>query len=149
MKSHDLFAINTKFRKRQSPATYLHVIAQDTSAVNAQYVGREVKTQWQGQVHYGDVVDNFRGQYGERKWRVRYKDGYSKAYSEKELQRILVLTKRATEGRQLDYILVSDRWQSSVQDASVKWGPSEHRNIHGKQGRSRAGLLQMGVATSD
>ena len=29
--------------------------------------------------------------------------------SEKELQQILVLTKRATEGRQLDYIFVSDR----------------------------------------
>ena len=28
MKTHDLFAVNTKFRKRQSPATYLHVVAQ-------------------------------------------------------------------------------------------------------------------------
>ena len=63
---------------------------------------------------------------------MRFKDGYSKTYSEKELDQILVLVKRKTEGRQLDYIFVSDRWQTSVQDASVKWGPSEHRNIQGK-----------------
>ena len=32
----------------------------------------------------------------------------------------------------MDYIMVSNRWLTSVQDASVKWGPSKHRNIHGK-----------------
>ena len=114
MKNHDLFAINTKFRKRQSPATYLHVVAQATSAVNGQHVGREVKTQWRGRHHYGEVVENFRGQYGERRWRVRFKDGYSKTFNEKQLEKILVITKRVTEGKQLDYILVSDRWLTSV-----------------------------------
>ena len=59
MQNHDLFAINTKFRKRQSPATYLHVIAKETSEVNDQHVGRKVKTHWQGQTHYGEVVENF------------------------------------------------------------------------------------------
>ena len=67
-----------------------------------------------------------------RKWKVKFDDGYVEAYSESELENILVLHKRETEGRQLDYILVSNRWLTSVQDASVKWGPSEHRNIQGK-----------------
>ena len=132
MKSHDLFAINTKFRKRQSPATYLHVVSQGSSGVNDQHLGREVKVQWRGKDNLGEVVENFGGQQGQRKWRVRFKDGYVKAYSEPELDNILVLQKRKTEGRQLDYILVSNRWLTSVQDASVKWGPSEHRNIRGR-----------------
>ena len=33
---------------------------------------------------------------------------------------------------QIDYILVSNRWRSSIVDSKVRWGPSLHRNIHGK-----------------
>ena len=67
-----------------------------------------------------------------RKWRIQFDDGYVKSYSESEVEDILVLRKREFEGKQLDYIMVSNRWLTGVEDASVKWGPSEHRNIYGK-----------------
>ena len=33
--------------------------------------------------------------------------------------------------KQIDYILVSHRWRSSIKDSKVRWGPSIHRNKHG------------------
>jgi hypothetical protein len=36
------------------------------------------------------------------------------------------------EGKQLDYILVSNRWLTCVLDVNVRWGPSEHRNVYGR-----------------
>lgn len=33
---------------------------------------------------------------------------------------------------QIDYILVSNRWKSSIESSTVKWGPSIHRNRTGK-----------------
>ena len=135
MRSHDLFAINTNYRKRQSPATYLHVVAKGSDEPQGgqdQRLGREVKVTWRGRERSGKVTKNFAGRYGEIKWRVKYEDGYVATYTEDELEDILVIQDRETEGRQLDYILVSNRWLTSVQDASVKWGPSEHRNIQGR-----------------
>ena len=34
--------------------------------------------------------------------------------------------------KQLDYVLVSNRWLSAIKDANVRWGPSEHRNMYGR-----------------
>ena len=132
MKSHDLFAVNTKFRKRQSPATYLHVVAQGTAGVHDQYLGRDVKVHWKGKDVHGKIIENFGDEYGIRKWKAKFDDGYVKSYLESELDSILVLRKRETVGKQLDYIVVSNRWLTCIEDASVKWGPSEHRNIYGR-----------------
>ena len=138
MKNHDLFTVNNKFRKRQSPATYLNVIAQGTAGVHDQYLGREVKVRWKSKDRFGKIIENFSDRYGVRRWKVQFNDGYVKSYLESELERILILQKRTIEGKQLDYIFVSNRWLTSVEDASVKWGPSEHWNLYG-----RASLLQM------
>ena len=133
MRHNDLCAINTKFRKRRtSPATYLRVITSDQVDVNDQHVGREVKASWQGQDHFGEIVECLGNEQGGRLWKAKFNDGYIKTYSEEELENAMVVQKRETEGRQLDYVLVSNRWSSSVQDAGVRWGPSEHRNIKGK-----------------
>ena len=132
MRSHDLFAVNTKFRKRKSAATYLHVVAQGTAGVHDQYLGREVKVKWKDKAVFGKITENYGGEQGARRWKVKYEDGYVRSYRESELEDILVIGKRETEGKQLDYILVSNRWLTSVEDASVKWGPSEHRNIYGR-----------------
>ena len=61
MRTHDLFAVNTKFRKRRkSPATYLQVQNDQNSTRNGQstmsFVGRNVKTRWRGKEIYGKVV---------------------------------------------------------------------------------------------
>ena len=133
MRQYDLSAMNTKFRKsKTSPATYMHVVSSDATDVNDQYVGREVKETWKGSTLFGHVVENLQGAQGGRRWKAKFSDGYVKTYSEKELLKALVVVKKKTEGRQLDYILVSNRWTSSVQDAGVRWGPSEHRNIGGR-----------------
>ena len=55
------------------------------------------------------VVENFTGHHGQRRWRVWFDDGHVTCFSGKELERVLVLEKRVTEGNKLDYILVSDR----------------------------------------
>lgn len=65
-------------------------------------------------------------------WKVRFADGYEEMYGEKKLKKILVRQRRNMEGKQLDYILVSNRWLTCVLDASVRWGPSEHRNVYGR-----------------
>lgn len=49
---------------------------------NIQYVSREVKVEWQGQEHLGKVVENFRERNGARRWRVKFDDGYVRAYKE-------------------------------------------------------------------
>lgn len=45
---------------------------------------------------------------------------------------MLVVTQRETEWKQLDYIMVSNRWLSSVRDSRVSWAPSTHRNVKGR-----------------
>ena len=64
---------------------------------------------------------------------MKFENNYVKTYNEKGLKDVLIIKKKKTEGRQLDYILVSNRWNSRVQDAGVRWGPSEHRNIGAKR----------------
>jgi hypothetical protein len=44
---------------------------------------------------------------------------------------MLIYVRKKQIGRQLDYILVSKRWVSSVEDCKVCWGPSIHRDLHG------------------
>ena len=60
-------------------------------------------------------------------------DGYKQTMKESEIQNFLVLRDlETTQGKQLDYIMSSNRWSSCVKDANVRWGPSEHRNVHGR-----------------
>ena len=133
MWQHDLCAINTKFRKpRTSPTTFLRVVTSGQADVNDQYIGREVKAEWQGQDQIGEVVECLGTAQGGRHFKVKFEDGYVKTYSEEGLEDAMIVQRRETEGRQLDYILVGNRWSSSVQDAGVRWGPSEHRNVKGR-----------------
>ena len=68
-----------------------------------------------------------------KKWRVQFEDNFATETDEKTLQSWLVkLPKREVTQRQLDYILVSNRWRASMVNSSVCWGPSIHRNIYGK-----------------
>ena len=70
---------------------------------------------------------------GKRSWTVDFEDGYKAHYSEPWLRdRVLEDEPKGRRFSQLDYILVSKRWVSSVVDAKSLWGPSIHRNIYGK-----------------
>ena len=69
----------------------------------------------------------------ENEWKVVFEDGYERIMRESEIQNILVLKGTETmQGKQLDYIMISRRWLSSVKDSNVRWGPSEHRNLYGR-----------------
>ena len=48
------------------------------------------------------------------------------------LKHMAIVPKRERIEKQIDYVFVSNRWRSSVIDARVRWGPSMHRNIKGK-----------------
>ena len=78
MQNHDLFAVNTNFRKRsQSPATYLHVKAQgddEDSDTHDQYLGHTVKIQWEGRDYMGKIIENFGNNQGDRLWRAKFGD---------------------------------------------------------------------------
>ena len=132
MRQYNLCAANTLFRKRGSPATYLHAAASDNNQGNDQYMGRKVKEVWKGKEYLGRVVQITNESNGTRKWTVKFTDGYIKKYSEKQLYHSMIPLQHEMQEKQLDYILVSCRWFSSVQDAGVRWGPSEHRNIKGR-----------------
>lgn len=68
-----------------------------------------------------------------QKWTVKFSDKYVKQYERKELERILVRSKREKLGKQIDYIMVSSRWKSSIQSCRTRWQPAMHRDIHGEK----------------
>ena len=69
----------------------------------------------------------------EDKWKIKFEDGYEMEANETKLQEMLILRQgESINGKQLDYILLTNRWMTSVKDSNVRWGPSEHRNVYGK-----------------
>ena len=130
MRANDLCAVNTLFNKpRKSATTYLHVKKLDTVQETIQYCGRKVRTKWNGRIVEGTVLNRVKDV---KKWRVKFSDGYIVDVNERRLRDMVVRNKRNMTDKQLDYILVSNRWRSNVRDANVRWGPSEHRNIHSR-----------------
>ena len=66
---------------------------------------------------------------GENIWNVCYADGYVEDYNSKRPRKLLLsIGKRDMIATQIDYILVSQRWLSCVQQSKACWGPSIHRN---------------------
>ena len=65
------------------------------------------------------------------RWVVRFKDGHVMRCSEKALRKMLVHVQGEQVGRQLDYVFISKRWASSIEQCQVRWGPSIHRSVHG------------------
>ena len=109
---------------------YLSVISKGCTEDAGQFVGQQVKVRWKKKEYLGKipVVDVSSSDRGNRLWTVRFSDGYVVKLTESEIAHRLVMEKPNMRGSQLDYIMVSQRWRSSVVDAGVRWGPSEHRN---------------------
>ena len=132
MRRHELCAINTLYKKRKSPSTYLSVLSKGSTEDAGQFVGQQVKVRWKKKEYLGKIADVSSSDSGKRLWTVRFSDGYVVKLTESEIAHRLVVEKPIMRGSQLDYIMVSQRWRSSVVDAGVRWGPSEHRNINGR-----------------
>ena len=130
MRLFDLFAINTAFQpRRKSTATYLACV--DGAECNMQYLGREVCAKYKGNRILGKVVNTVCIQ-GSRKWDVHFDDGYTLRCGENHLRELITPIQKTFVRKQIDYILVSNRWKSSVNNCRVHWAPSIHRNKFGK-----------------
>ena len=140
LRMFDMFAVNTAFQPKRnaSNATFMRTLekAEDDDnsldATESHLVGRKVSTKYQGTWVEGtvkglDSVDAL------KKWVVVFEDGYSMRCSEEWILKNRKLPcKRKRTQKQIDFIFVSNRWRSSVIDAKVRWGPSIHRNLYGK-----------------
>ena len=137
MRMFDLFATNTRFqpKKRKSTATYLACVE---GAENSQrHLGRNVCARYKGK-KYSGVVTGSSLAGGKPRWHVEFADGFKTKCTEPMLKRWLTPIKKSLVKKQLDYILISNRWASSVSDCKVRWAPSIHRN---KVGPADHGLL--------
>ena len=136
MRMHSLSAMNTMFRppKGASSNTFLQTKQKSSNASAAndygELVGAEVRASYQGIWVQGRVAATYT-QNGKQKWLIRYTDGYVQRVDRTRLKRLLVVKETIKVGRQLDYVLVSTRWKSSVTSCRPKWGPAMHRDLHG------------------
>ena len=94
------------------------------------FVGSKVRAYFKGNMINGIVGDEVqRGNNSMRKWNVSFDDGYSSICGEKKIRSWLIPTKRSL--KQIDYILVSHRWLSSVTECRSDWAPSIQRSKWG------------------
>ena len=115
--------------------TYLACVE---GAENSQrHLGRSVCAQYKGKKFSGKVTgSSMTG--GKMRWHVEFSDGFKTRCSESKLKSWLTPIRKKLVKKQLDHILISNRWASSVSDCKTKWGPSIHRN---KAGAADHGLL--------
>ena len=135
MQLHQLTAMNTMFDPGNKFAlnTFLQTKRSDQQPHNdfGEHVGAEVKAKYRGRWIKGKVVSSRFNR--SRKWLVKFDDGHIKNYNRAGLEKVLTRTKRTKVGRQLDYVLVSTRWKSSITSCKAKWAPSIRRSIHGEK----------------
>ena len=140
MQIHDLIAANTFFKPAQNGSvhTYLRTKRKGeghdspTPADCGQFVGDTVFNKYRGKVVKGEVKAMHVAPCGSKSWTVRFSDGHVKRYQDqKQLEKILAYKETEKVGSQLDYILVSARRKSCVQQCRPHWGPSIHRDLHG------------------
>ena len=140
MRMFELVAANTMFqpRKKQSNATFVQNVAKDKSSDignpepnQKSLLGRSLSVKYKGKKCKGTVKFGFASK-GKRRWAVAFEDGYESHYGEAWVKDQLLEenAKRKRRFSQIDYIIVSKRWLSSVLYVKTLWGPSIHRNIY-------------------
>ena len=118
-------AINTMFQPKQnsSVCTYLQTAPQGGDAQGAndfgKYIGRKVKAKYKGKWISGAVTQAYTNKKGRMRWALKFQDGHSENCSEKRLKDMLIYVRKKQIGHQLDHVLVSNRWVSSVEDCKV------------------------------
>ena len=143
LRQFDLFAVNTAFQSKRSSsnATFIKTTTATEryeSSMDLSFLsGREVSIRYHGKSIKGTVKNPDHSDSPDtenKKWNVTFEGGYSTKCSEKWILNHTAKTKlkRKRVQKQIDYIFVSNRWRSSVTDVKVRWGPSIHRNIRGK-----------------
>ena len=121
LRLHDLTAVNTFFQPRHGKEvhTFLHTAPKGDGGYNAadndfgEYVGALCKAKYKGKQFNGRVKAVLGGKKS-KKWLIRFDDGYNLRCGPKTLKKLLVKSKKARLGKQLDYILVSTRWRRAL-----------------------------------
>ena len=122
MRFNQLAAVNTMFKPKRRQT--VHTFLQTESKGNAQagqandfgkYIGNKVKAKYKGAWVSGVVENAYTNKKGRMRWYLRFSDGHVMQTTETKLKSMLVYERKKKVGRQLDYILVSKRWVSSVE----------------------------------
>ena len=66
-------------------------------------------------------------------WTIQFEDGHIMQCGKRRLKQMLKNTKHKQIKKQIDHILVSNRWRSSVLNSRTYWGLSVHRSVTGKR----------------
>ena len=122
---HPSMDLYTRFAKRNKVRQPCKVTS------HGEHVGDNVLTQYRGNMVKGKVEAVYGTDNGDRRWIVRFADGYTKRYNKQSLLKILIYKETAKIGKQLDYALISNRWKSCVKNCRPRWGPAMHRDRHG------------------
>ena len=104
-----------------------------TTSTTESFLGRKVITKYRGKFIQGTVKFGFK-EGGVQRWSISFNDDYQSHFDSTWVKGHLCETCQPQKKRhsQIDYILVSKRWASSIVDTKVSWAPSIHRNIYGK-----------------
>ena len=106
------------------------------------HVGERVACKYKGNLVQGDViaVSLGDGEETQDEWTVQFEDGHVITCGKARLRQLLKRGDSEQIGKQIDHILVSTRWKSSVTHCKTRWGPSIHRSLTGR--RSDYALLE-------
>ena len=133
---HELTAANTLFEPKHVSALYTFLQTERSGTPDygdmGEYVGAKVKVR-RGDKRVEGVVQATSSTGDAQEWLVRCSDGSTHHYHRTQLEKILVRTTKKKVGKQLDYILVSTRWKSCIQNCRTRWAPSIHRDLHGEK----------------
>ena len=145
MSMYDLYAINTHFEPKRGESTHTYLCPKPKNSC-AQgdfglHVGKSVSCRYKGNTVSGVVtsVDLSDGN-KEEVWTVQFADGYTIKCGKRKLKSLLTTATNIQEKKQIDHILVSNRWRSSITQCRPRWSPSVHRSLSGK--RSDHALLE-------
>ena len=119
MYMYDLFAVNTQFepKKGETPHTYICPKSKNACAQGdfGLYVGERVSRRFNGKNVQGEVIAVEQGEEeDDDEWTVQFDDGQTLRYGKSELRKLLARATSPQEKKQIDHILVSNRWRSSV-----------------------------------
>ena len=141
VRMHSLFTVKTNFQFPSGKNTSTYITADKLSKealiplLEQDLTNRKIKVKYRGKWIGGKVVKRTpeSGFLSEKTWIANFNDGYTNSYTATHMENwLLPLPTTGKKELQLDYILVSSRWRSSVIDSKVCWGPSLHRNVYGR-----------------
>ena len=137
MHMYDLYAVNTHFEPKHGETVHTYLCPKPKKVSDqgdfGLYVGERVACNYNGKLINGNITSVALGNGQEEDvWTVQFDDGYTTQCGKQKLQDLLQNAENVQIKKQIDHILISSRWRSSVLQCRPRWGPSIHRSITGK-----------------